>query len=210
MKIVGFFGVIGICASAGAQVKMQVFVDGKPIGTATVTQKLRPDGSKQVQMSMEGKSGADTVILRSESIYLASGAPLRKYQELSVPAQKMRRTTIVDFSSKGAKVIVDLNGTRTTKDVPLAANLNREDKSEFWFVRDKPKAGAFTSAYTFSLETLTWEAVKTSYEGSVEITVGGTKVKAHKSVTPRGAAYVDDAGLPVKLELGNGSMERIW
>ncbi|MEQ1934289.1 MAG: hypothetical protein ABL962_10495, partial [Fimbriimonadaceae bacterium] len=143
-------------------------------------------------------------------IYLASGAPLRKYQEISVPDQKMRRTTIVDFSAKGAKVVVDLNGTRTTKEVPLAANLNREDKSEFWFVREKPKSGATTSAYTFSLESLAWEAVQTSYEGSVEITVGGKKVTAHKTVTPRGAAYVDDAGLPLKLDLGTGSMERIW
>ncbi|MEQ1821041.1 MAG: hypothetical protein ABL949_00870 [Fimbriimonadaceae bacterium] len=210
MRKLVFWGLLGWGALAQAQVKMQVFVEGKLIGTATVTQKLRQDGSKQVQMSMEVKNGADPVVLRSESIYLPSGAPLRKYQEVSVPAQKMRRTTIVEFSAKGAKVVVDLNGTRSTKEIPLAANLNREDKSEFWFVRDKPKTGATVSSYTFSVETLTWEAVKTSYEGDEEITVGGKKVMAHKTVTARGAAYVDDAGLPLKLDLGNGAMERIW
>ncbi len=195
---------------SSAQVKLSVVQAGKAVGTATLSQKLRQDGSKQIQMSMEMKSAKDVLTFRSESIYLPSGAPLRKFQELNAPAQKFRRTVIVEFNSRGAKVTLDINGQRSTKSVDLPANASNVDKSEFWFVRDKPKEGTKESCYSFSLETLAWDLAVTTYQGASEITVGGKKVKAHKTQSERGIAYVDDQGLPLKLELANGSMERVW
>jgi hypothetical protein len=202
-------GIMALAGTSAAQVKLQITRDGKNVGVATVTQKMRQDGSKQVQMSMESASTAGTITFRSESIYQASGMPQRKYQEIAIPGQKFRRTIIAEFSEKSVRVTTDNNGTRTVKDVPLPKNASAADKSEFWFVRDKPAAGAKVSGYTFNLEKLEWETVTTTFVGQVEITIGTTKVKANKTQSDRGVAFVDDQGMPLRLELPNGLMERI-
>lgn len=192
-----------------AQVKLELLRDGKSAGVATVTQKLRQDGSKIVQMSMESSTPTGALTFRSESIYAASGLPQRKYQEIAVPSQKFRRTIVAEFSESSVHVTIDLNGTRSVKDIPLPKGGSAIDKSEFWFVRDKPAAGAKSKSYSFNLESMTWEQVQTTYVGPVELTIGATKWKANKTSSDKGVAYVDEQGLPLKLELPNGVMQRI-
>lgn len=209
MKTGIVIGVLALAAASQAQVKLQITREGKSIGIATVTQKMRQDGSKQVQMSMESNTANGPVTFRSESIYQASGMPQRKFQEVAIPGQKFRRTIIAEFSEKSVRVTIDNNGTRTVKEVPLPKNGSSVDKSEFWFVRDKPAAGAKSSGYTFNLEKLEWETVTTTFSGAVEITIGGKKMKANKTQSDRGVAFVDDQGMPLRLELPNGLMERI-
>lgn len=201
---------IGILAALSpAQVKLELLRDGKSAGFATVSQKLRQDGSKIVQMSMESATATGVLTFRSESIYAASGLPQRKYQEIAVPSQKFRRTIVAEFSETSVHVTIDLNGTRSVKDVPLPKGGSAVDKSEFWFVRDKPAAGAKSKSYSFNLESLSWEQVQTTYVGSVELAIGATKWKANKTSSEKGVAYVDDQGLPLKLELPNGVMQRV-
>lgn len=202
-------GILALTAAAPAQIKLEMMREGKPIGVATVTQKLRQDGSKLVQMSMESSMANGALKFRSESIYLASGLPQRKFQEIAVPSQKFRRTIVAEFSETSVHVTIDINGTRTVKDVALPKGGNAVDKSEFWFVRDKPAAGAKSTTFSFNLETLAWEQVQTTFDGKVDLTISGTKWKANKTSSPRGVAYVDDQGLPLKLELPNGVMQRV-
>lgn len=199
-----------VLSVAPAQVKLRVFLGGKPVGNASLTQRLGPDGSKSVQLSMELTSGDVKVLLRSESSYASNGMPIRKFQETSVPSQKYRRTRIVTFDSKGANLVADLNGTRTTKQIPLDSKANRADMSEFWFLRDKPKKGDRVAAYTFDMENLVWSLVETTYEGQVDLMVSGKKVRAHQTKTTHGAAFFDASGEPLRLELPNGAMERLW
>jgi len=205
MRQLVLMGCLALTAFASAQVKLQIVRDGKSAGVVTVSQKMRPDGSKQVMMSMESAG----LKFRSESIYSASGLPQRKFQEISVPEQKTRRTIIAEFSEKSVSVTIDNNGTRSVKEVPLPANASSSDKSEFWFVRDKPTPGAKSTTYSFNLEKLAWESVTTTFVGPVEITINGVKLKANKTQSERGIAFVDDQGLPLRLELPNGVMERI-
>lgn len=197
-------------ALVGAQAKYQVWVGGKKAGTATLLQKVLPDGTKSVQLAMELKGSTVEAKLRSESTYDSTGKAVRKFQETLIPAQKVRRTLIVSFDAKGANATMDLNGKRTVKSVPLPETAERADGSEFWFLRDKPKVGQSVSAYNFSLETLTWSLIVTTYLGRVDATIGGKKVKAHKTQSENGIALIDDAGLPLRLELSNGALERIW
>lgn len=205
MRTWALVGCLALVAGASAQIKLQIVRDGKVAGTVTVSQKMRPDGSKHVQMSMD----VPGLKFRSESIYLASGLPQRKFQEISVPEQKTRRTIIAEFTEKSVHVTVDNNGTRAVKDVPLPANASSADKSEFWFVRDKPAVGAKSTAFSFNLEKLAWEQVTTTFVGPVDLTIGGVKLRANKTQSERGIAFVDDQGLPLRLELPNGVMERI-
>lgn len=203
---------VGVASAAFGfgQTKYLVWVGGKKAGMATLLQKVLPDGSKSVQLSMSLQLGASAATLRSESTYDAKGVPVRKFQETSVPSQKTRRTLIVTFDAKGANAVIDLNGKRSTKQIPLPETAERADVTEFWFIRDKPKVGTTAKAYHFDLETMSWELVATTYAGVVELTIGGKKVKANKTSSDEGVAFLDDAGLPLRLELTNAALERIW
>ncbi len=202
--------IVLLSSLAGAQTKLTVIVAGKKVGTATLFQKVMPDGTKSVQLSMLLKSDNVTATVRSEATYSAKGGAVRKFQETLVPGQKIRRTVVVTFDAQGANVVADLNGKRTTKKISLPETTQRDDASEFWFLRDQPKKGAVAKAYTFDIETLSWSLLTTTYEGEVEITVGGKKVKAHRTNSDKGTAFLDSAGNPIKLETGNGALERIW
>ena len=193
-----------------AQAKYQVWVGGKKAGTATLLQKVLADGSKSVQLALDLKGSTVEAKLRAESTYDAKGKAIRKFQETLVPVQKLRRTVVVTFDAKGANATIELNGKRTVKHVPLPETADRADVSEFWFLRDKPKPGQVVKAYNFSIETLSWSLVATSYVGLVDAMIGGKKVKAHKTQSENGVALIDDAGMPLRLELSNGSLERIW
>ena len=114
---------------------------------------------------MEIKHHADTGPVRPEATYDAKGAPNRKFQATLVPSQKRRRHVVVTFNKEGASVVADLNGKRTTKKISLPATAQRDDASEFWFLRDQPKKGEVAKAYNFDIETLSWELVTTTYEG---------------------------------------------
>lgn len=210
MRILLLFVAVGVASVGMAQTKLTVFVAGRKVGTATLLQKVLPNGTKSVQLSMELKSDATAATVKSEATYDARGAPLRKFQETLVPAQKLRRTVVVTFDREGASVVADLNGKRTTKRVPLPSTTDREDASEFWFLRDQPKKGDVSKAYTFDIESLSWSMVTTTYEGEVEITVGGKKVKAHRTKSDKGVAFLDAQGNPLRLETEGGALERIW
>lgn len=193
-----------------APVKMTVYLNGRVAGAATMLQKLGADGGKSVQLSMELKSESLAINLRQESTYDKTGRPIRKFQETHNVTLKTRRTVVVTFDAAGANAVIDEGGKRTVKKIPLPETAAREDVSEFWFVRDVPKPGAVVKANTVNLETLTWELVTTTYKGLVDITIAGRKVKAHRTESDRGVAFIDAQGLPLRLELPNGAIERVW
>lgn len=195
---------------APAPVKMAVYLSGRIAGSATVLQKIGADGSKSVQLSMELKNETVAINLRQESSYDKNGRPIRKFQETHNVTQKTRKTVVVTFDAVGANAVVDEGGKRTVKKIPLPETAVREDLSEFWFLRDQPKPGTVVKANTVNLETLTWELVTTTYKGTQEITIAGRKVKAHRTESERGVAFIDDKGLPLRLELPNGAIERVW
>lgn len=189
---------------------MTVYLYGRVAGTATVLQKLGADGSKSVQLAMELRSDTVAINLRQESSYDKTGRPIRKFQETHNVTQKTRKTVVVTFDAAGANAVVDEGGKRTVKKVPLPETAARHDLSEFWFLRDQPKVGDVVKANTINLETLTWELITTIYKGTAEVTIAGRKVKAHRTESERGVAFIDDKGLPLRLELPNGAIERVW
>lgn len=197
-------------AFAAAAVRMYVNVQGKRVGQAVASQKLLPDGSKLVQLSMQlaGPNKA-TVTLRSESTYNSKGAPVRMFHETLAANPRSRRAVTVTFSKAGANVVEEVDGKRTTKTVTLATGAPMESKSEFWFVRDKPKAGATDKRYRFDISKLTWELTTTTYVGKKTVNAGGKSYAAHEVHSANGIAFVDDEGLPVKLTIDQISLERV-
>lgn len=210
MKTCSIAALLTLTALGAAQTKYQVTIGNRKAGSATLLQKVLPDGGKSVKLSMTLATGNGEAVLKAESTYDSKGNPVRKFQETVIASQKMRRTIVVTFDAKGANAVVELNGKRSTKHVPVPETVERADVTEFWFLRDKPKKGAVAKSYHFDLESLTWSMVATTYVGQVEATVGGKKVRAHKTESEQGTALIDDAGMPLRLEFGAGMLERVW
>jgi len=199
-----------VCAAASfacSQVKMKVQIGSKNAGTVVITQKVLKDGSKLVQLAMNLTSPPRTV--RTESLYAKDGSPVRKFQETVVIGQRTRHQVTATFSVSGARVVIDINGSRETKEVELKAGAKLANPSEFWFVREKPKVGARVQAHTFNLEQMKWEQVTVTYLGPKEIKIGGAKQTAHLITSDKGSAYVDSTGQPVRLVLPGAVMERL-
>lgn len=202
---------LGLLSSISiAQVRMYVTINGQRAGQAVAFQKVLPDGGKRVQLSMNlaGPNGA-TITLRMESTYDAKGAPIRKFEESLTSNPRKRRTVTVTFDKKTANVIEEKDGVRTMKTVPLVASAPIESKSEWWFLRDKPKLGDVDKYYQFNISSLEWSLRTTTYGGLKSITVGGKKVQAHELKQSEGTAYVDAQGLPYRLIIGQIQLERI-
>lgn len=202
-KLISIGVVLGWVAMAQSQVRMFVMMNGKKIGQAVASQKLLPNGSKLVQLSLQltGANG-ETVSLRSSSTYDAKGFPTRMFHESITGKSKVRRAVTVTFSKTGAQVVEDVSGKRTAKQVPLVKSAPWASASEFWFLRDKPKPGQSDKRYRFNVATLEWELSTTTYTGRKQIDWNAKKIMVHEVKSAQGVAHVDDNGLPIRLDLG--------
>lgn len=193
------------------QVKMAVFADNKRIGTATLSEHITQTGGKVVNLGMALGPDGQQVIVRSETTYDAKGSPTRVFQETTSEGKEhYRREVIVSFDDDGANVVLELNGDRSTTHVAIDKGDSRQDESEFWFIRDHPNVGDSVSAYKFNPNTLKWDFVKTTFHGSRPMVISGHKVEAYVTDSEQGTAFLDGDGLPLRLELPNAAMERIW
>jgi hypothetical protein len=209
MKALGLAMLVVAAALAPAQHRYAVKVGGQQVGTATLTQKILDGGTKLVQLSMELQMQGNTVAITTESRYDAKGAPVRKFQLTTIPSQRMRRQLVATFNAEGAQVVEEMNGARKTIHRPLVSNAPRENPSEFWFIRDLPKAGDEITLYNFNLDEMRWDVEKVSYKGLQTITHGGKKVRAHRTQSSLGDSYFDERGALLRLETERMVLERL-
>ena len=212
MRFIFLASFVLLTAIAGAQVKMSVEMSGHPVGTASITQVLKADGSKSVELRMDLTAGAQKLTLRSQNTYDRTGLPTRKFLESIIPGGKMQKQVIAGFDKDGANVVILDGGQRSTKKSALAPVAPRANASEFWLIRDKPKVGDKVESYVFNMDTMAWDLQTVEYKGLKSIQIGGKTVKAHEIETtgPRKAtAYLDDKGLPWMIESGATTMKRI-
>jgi len=196
---------------AHGQVRMVVLIDGRRAGTASLTQRLTDKGGKVVNMALNIQSGDDDVHIESQWVYDPKGAPTRMFQQVIVSGKDHNHhEAIVTFDEDGANVVIDDDGDRSTKHIPLIASNMREDPSEFWFVRDQPIVGETVVAYRFNIDSLVWEQVTTVYKGMRPVTTDGRRELANVVTSEQGSAFLDINGLPLRLDLPNSSLERQW
>ena len=212
MKRILLFASLTCACCAQAQIKMSVETSGHPVGTASITQQIKPDGSKLVELRMDLTSGGQKLTLRSQNTFDHDGLPTRKFMESIIPGGKLQRQVITSFDKEGANIVILDGGQRQTKKVPLVAGAPRANVSEFWFLRDKPKPGDKCETYVFNTDTLAWDLQTVVYKGEKTIQVGGKPQKAHEVETTgarKATAYLDDKGLPWLIEAGATTMKRI-
>lgn len=200
-----------MAAYASAQTKYSVEIGGKSVGTASLTQKIGADGSKSVELKMDLQVNNQKLTIRSQNSYDKLGNPTRKFMDSNIPGGLLQKQIITTFNAQGAAVIQIDGGKRTTRDIPLVSTAPRVNPSEFWFVRDRPKAGQEVKCYMFNMDSLSWQLNRVVYRGIKSIKVGETTVKAHEveTIGERPAkAYVDDAGIPWLMEAGSATLKR--
>ncbi|HEY3779787.1 MAG TPA: hypothetical protein VGL56_01795 [Fimbriimonadaceae bacterium] len=211
MKLFALLVGLSLAALSSAQVRMEVTIDGHKAGTATLSQRRNPQGEKVVEFNAVLDIGENSVTIRSESIFNPGGAPTRMFQNRTTSGKDhSTREIIVSFDADGANVVLLENGDRSTKHVTAPATPSRDDASEFWFLRDSPDVGTTSTAARFNLDTLAWDTVNTSFKGTARMTIGKHRVNANITESEEGKAFVDAEGLPLRLELTNTVMERIW
>jgi len=212
MKRFIFLFAIACAAVSQAQIKMSVEMSGHPVGTASLSQQIRADGGKSVDLRMDLTTGGQKLTVRSQNTFDKAGLPTRKFLESIIPGGKLQRQIIVSFDAEGASIVILDGGNRQTKKAPLISNAPRANASEFWFLRDKPKPGDKCESYVFNTDTMAWDLQTVVYKGEKTIQVGGKPQRAHEVETTgvrKATAYLDDKGLPWLIEAGATTMKRI-
>jgi hypothetical protein len=191
---------------------MQILKGTKLLGYATVSQWILADGGKTVEMRLElkGTSGHLTK-LHKVSTYDSKGRPKRMVLEITGGS---RSETIVTFDAGAAHVSRIADGIAKNSDANRAVNSPWGDDSEFWFLRDHPKAGDHFRTLLFSIDTGEWVLTEMTYLGPKSVTVGGRTVRGNEVRTEvdgrSTVAYLDDRGDPIRVEMDGGvTMEQI-
>jgi hypothetical protein len=170
------------------------------------------DGSKSVDLKMDLSVGKQKLTIRSQSSYDAKGNPTRKFMDSNIPGGALQKQVIVTFDARGANVVQIDGGKRTTRQIPLVESAPRGNPTEFWFLRDQPKAGEKFRGYVFNMDTLAWQLQTTTYKGKKAIKIGGKSISAHEvEITGERAskAYLDDSGLPYLIDFGSATLKRV-
>lgn len=202
-----------LCAAAAlAQTRFEAFADGKKIGTVSFTQRLGADGSKSVDVRMELEAANQKLTLRTQNTYDRLGNPIRKFLDANIPGGKLQRQIVATFDKNGANIVKMDGGTRTTRQIPLVESAPRNNASEFWLVRDKPREGDSVRCYVFNIDTLSWDLQTIHFRGQRTIKVGTRSVVAYliESIGASSSkAYLDEKGVPWLIETASTTIRRI-
>lgn len=188
----------------GVTMNYRLTLEGGGVGNARLTQTVRAEGGKTVRLVASLRRGNATVEIRSESVFDATGSPVRKVQGYGPPGRAPQHETIVTFDAAGANAVVRERGVPKASKIPLVAKLSRANAAETWFVAIRPKPGDVARAWTFDPDALEWGPTETIYVGP---TKGGHLLRIVRR-DKKSEAVVDDAGLPVRLEEGAMKLER--
>lgn len=192
----------GLVAVASAEVTLTMYMEDKVVGSATLNQRLLPDGGKQLTMQMAFTGGKTQVNIRNESVYAGDGSPVRMIYEFSQPNTPKNLVTAT-FTDAGASVVVRKGGESSTRTIARPEGTIK-NTAEFWFIATKPKVGDKVSAYVFSAVEQEFRLHTSTYGGKKTVTIDGQKFEGHLLTSgTRGKevrSIVDDRGLPLIVE----------
>ncbi len=205
--VIGGLVLIASAAQAG-EVVLDVVAGGMK-GSATLDNKLLPNGSKYVRLGMLLEDGTGkTVSVLQESTYDAFGKPVRLLQRTSLKGNTATQSIVVTFDESGANVKVDQGGKTVTNLVPYPSGKSVNAAPEFWFIRDQVANGGAKTYSRFDLATQTWKEISCKYVGMRETKWNGKAISANYVQMGDAKAYLDTAGDPYIIETPNGKMTR--
>lgn len=193
------------------EVKLKVSLGDKEAGTANYSQRLTKEGSKVSDVLMTLRQGDSDSTIRMQSWYAPDGTPQRTQMEVRSTKQPRLQVTLI-FGTGDVTVVAQAGGDRKTLKVPLPDGSIKQP-NEFWFVRDMPVGQSEFEYWSLNPSTLKWQKVVVKYLGQKQVTVGDKVLSSYLiSRTEVGGkrvvAYVDNKGLPIKLDDGTITMTR--
>lgn len=202
-----------VAQGSASTAEYNVFRQGNPVGTASLTQKLTAAG-KVTQFKLEIKSAGTTATIRQTSTWDMNGVPVRKTLEMQTDSPRRRVMKTISFKGRAANIIEEIDAQRTVSEViaPGAESVNAV--AEYWFLRDMPKKDARSRYLAFDTDRNLWETTDAIYLGPKSVKVGASTIKGFlvRTLTARRTveAVFDDKGLPMLIEEENGTrFERV-
>lgn len=188
---------------SASEAKMTLSVSGKRVGTAMVRKSVASNGVVTESAHMTINSQGKTVHDDYDVLVDKAGRPMRKTRTQSLGA--LRLTYIASYGPKEVKVTVTQGSKTVTRSSPIPKG-NLEDSSNLWFATIHPKPGASTTYLDFNIREFKWQTRTTRYVG--DETVPGTHVKGHHVRSDEGDEWLDDHGLPYRMDMktGNGNL----
>ncbi|MBL8067096.1 MAG: hypothetical protein JNM28_01485 [Armatimonadetes bacterium] len=209
MKVIACVLAIGSATAAQAGEVVMDVVAGNLKGSATLVNKVLPDGSKYVRLGMLLKESAGReVSVLQESTYDKEGKPVRMLQRTSLKGNSATQSIVVTFDESGANVKVDQGGKTVNDLVAYPSGKSIAALPEFWFIRDQVASGGQRNYSRFDIGSQTWKEINCTYLGTREVTWAGKTVKAHYVTMGDAKAYLDESGDPYVVETPNGKMTR--
>jgi hypothetical protein len=202
-----------VAQGSASTAEYNVFRQGNPVGTASLTQKLTAAG-KVTQFKLEIKSAGTTATIRQTSTWDMNGVPVRKTLEMLTDSPRRRVMKTISFKGRAANIIEEIDAQRTVSEViaPGAESVNAV--AEYWFLRDMPKKDARSRYLAFDTDRNLWETTDAIYLGPKSVKVGEKTFKGFmvRTLTARRTveAVFDDKGIPMLIEEENGTrFERV-
>jgi len=190
-------------------VALKIMRETTQIGNARVMHKLLPDGGKQVDtfVGLDARGGGQ-VQIRLSMKYGPDGSAVFGSRAMTDPKGAVIDNLVAQFT-KDAVTLTRIDGeNRRSVVVDAPKGVSLANPSVFWFIKNAPKAEEKFTFATFDLERGTWATVSGAYLGKTEVP-GKPGTTAHRMNIGGSESWVDDKGLPIRIELAGGvRMER--
>jgi hypothetical protein len=204
MKILAASALLLASALTQAQVKMTMTVNGMSVGKATLMQTITKAGQLHQTLHMDVDFQGMKSTFAGDLISDRNGRPL---SDKSVETQSgQQKTVAMTYSATTLTIAETVGGKTTTKKVAIPKG-NLADASTMWFIVTHPKIGAKSSYLHYDKASSKWQTKTATYLG--DDAVPGTTKKAHHIHHEDGEGWIDDKGLPIRLELNDGGAKII-
>ncbi|HTQ08547.1 MAG TPA: hypothetical protein VMI31_00605 [Fimbriimonadaceae bacterium] len=189
---------------SGAQVKMKVLVNGQQVGTAALFLSRYKTGDLNQDISINLDVNGHTASFETKMLMSPSGKPIRESSE-ETDGMRAKTTTMV-YGPTNLQVRVTINGKSTTSTVAIPKG-NIADASAVWFVAIRPKVGTTTTYSSYNETLKKWESKTAKYLGDDK--VPESQATAHHIHHQDGDLWVDDKGMPLRIELSQGGAQMV-
>ncbi len=194
--------VCGAFATVASAVNLQIIVQGLKIGTGEADIRSLPNGNVQFTISMNIQAQGIKAAYKATEIGRVDGMPVSETESRDDNGTKTETVRI--YGPKSVTIKITTGGQTTSKTVPYPKTGSIKTPSNAWFLKFKPKVGTTFTGWTLNDQTYKWEQETTTYTGDQEILVAGKTVKAHLITHTKGRMYLDDKGVPYRIELNEG------
>jgi hypothetical protein len=174
----------------------------KKIGTAIFELKLLPNYrlSESVTSTSTSSPGQTKIFI----LYSETGRPIQLEGTLTSPHQNVNID--VAFGVSVAKLTAHAASQSTTRNMKYPPGQSLEQPSVFWFFKTHPKVGDKCTYTEFDLNRMRWKTQTDTYTGDSKLTYNKQTVTAHKLQNSDGTQFLDNKGLPYRIEAADGSV----